>query len=128
MYIWTQTPHSYRVFGARALVKCQSTPSLSLEEVIDAWAPMIVFSVKKTSSPRFLDFLRHVWKKPFVSVIRPRRAFPRGLGAASVWDVSLPVGSVDLPVMWGDVQTRQVLGGAAARVPVCSPPVQASGA
>lgn len=47
-----------------------------------------------------------------VSVIEPRRAFPLGLGAAFVWDVSLPEGSLDVLVTQGKVQTQQVLGGA----------------
>lgn len=46
-----------------------------------------------------------------VSVIQPRRAFPLGLGAAFVWDVSLPAGSLDLLVTQGKVQTYPVLGG-----------------
>jgi len=82
---------------------------------MDAWSRIAVFSVQvgllrkhphhSCDHTHFLEFLRCVWKKTLVSVIQTRRAFPLGLGAAFVWDVSLPVGSVDLPVTQGEVQT-----------------------
>lgn len=78
----SDTP-SYNVLGPCALVECQSTSSLSLEEVIGARVLIAVFSVKTKSSLHFLDFPRRVRKKNVGGFCdSARESIPTGFGCS----------------------------------------------